>query len=141
MSKDNNEMKKYWIKYIAVCFTVIVSIILVFSGIFLVFPVTTTSDISCSTGDIDLDFQVNVVNEKVTEEIPCYFNPSNTSGCTPMKVTRWNQEPLIQYFRLMGIDNLNCKIKTTSTGNMLYEVFKSEKTDSRINEFVKEYYS
>ena len=135
--EDKSKVTKYWITGIVV----ILSIILIFSGIFLVFPITSTSDISCSTGKIDTDIQVNWYNEKVTEEIPkvlsCKTDPKTglSYDCekeSPEYTTRWKTDTLPQSFRLMGIDNMNCRIKTTSTNNILYELFSQQKQDKWI---------
>lgn len=108
------------------CITTIIALLVIALGIYLFYPYQHSVELECSSGDINLDYKTYWVNEKVKTEIPTaplcsvdqkigvYYNCTNPN---PIYVDSWNSKALPQYLRIMGIDNMNCKLKVSGTYN------------------------
>ena len=119
MKKENNEFK--W-KYI----TVIICLLILVFGIYLFYPYHHSAELECTTGNINLDYKTYWVHEKVKVEIPqqpipCKWNENMSKNECEEPVSTyidsWNSKALPQYLRIMGIDNMNCKLKVSGTYN------------------------
>ena len=80
------------------CLTIIGSLLIVCIGFFLSYPYQKNISIECSSGEIKADYYINFVNEKVNLTYDGKY---------------YKSESLPQYFRLNGINNLNCKMQVS----------------------------